>query len=134
MSRTSEVRHVDVTIDRPAAVVYDFMSKGENLVHWATGLGTKYEPRGDEWLVQGPDGLVRARLPKVNDFGVVDHTVTLPTGATVHIPIRVIPNGNGATVSITLLRLDGVSDEKFDADAKWVARDLATLKSVLEGR
>jgi hypothetical protein len=134
MSRTFEVRHVDVSIDRPAAVVYDFMSKGENLVRWATGLGSKYEHNGDEWLVQGPDGLVRARLPTLNEFGVVDHTVTLPTGATVHIPIRIIPNGEGATVSVTLLRLDGVSDEKFDADAKWVARDLATLKSVLENR
>ena len=75
-----------------------------------------------------------ARLPKLNEFGVVDHTVTLPSGATVHIPIRIIANGEGATVSITLMRLDGVSDEKFDADAKWVARDLATLKSVLEDR
>ena len=134
MIRTSEVRHVDVSIDRPAAVVYDFMSKGENLVRWATGLGSEYEQRGDEWLVRGPDGLVRARLPKLNEFGVVDHTVTLPTGATVYIPIRIIPNGEGATVSVTLLRLDGVSDEKFDADARWVARDLATLKSVLEDR
>jgi hypothetical protein len=134
MSRTFEVRHVDVSIDRPASVVYDFMSKGENLVRWATGLGSEYEQRGDEWLVRGPDGLVRARLPKVNDFGVVDHSVTLPSGATVHIPIRVIPNGEGATVSVTLLRLDGVSDDKFDADARWVERDLATLKSVLEER
>ena len=79
MSRTFEVRHVDVSIDRPAPLVYDFMSKGENLVRWATGLGTEYEHRGDEWLIQGPDGLVRARLPKWNEFGVVDHTVTLPT-------------------------------------------------------
>jgi len=134
MSRTFEVRHVDVSIDRPASVVYDFMSKGENLVRWATGLGTEYEHKGDEWLVKGPDGLVRARLATWNEFGVVDHTVTLPTGATVHVPIRIIPNGEGATVSVTLLRLDGVSDEKFDADTRWVERDLATLKSVLEER
>jgi polyketide cyclase/dehydrase/lipid transport protein len=134
MTRTFQVRHVSVTIDRPASAVYAFMSNGENLVRWATGLGSAYERDGDDWLVQGPDGLVRARLPKANEFGVVDHTVTLPTGVTVHIPIRVIPNGEGATVSVTLLRLDGASDEKFDADARWVERDLATLKSVLEAR
>jgi hypothetical protein len=134
MSRTFEVRHVDVSIDRPARDVYAFMSNGENLVRWATGLGTTYERDGDDWLVQGPDGLVRARLPTLNAFGVVDHSVTLPTGATVHIPIRVIPNGEGATVSVTLLRVDGVSDETFQADARWVERDLATLRAVLEGR
>jgi len=134
MARPFQVRHVSVTIDRPASAVYAFMSNGENLVQWATGLGSAYERDGDDWLVHGPDGLVRARLPKANEFGVVDHTVTLPTGVTVHIPIRVISNGEGATVSVTLLRLDGVSDEKFDADARWVERDLATLKSVLEAR
>jgi hypothetical protein len=110
------------------------MSNGENLVRWATGLGDKYERQGDDWLVHGPDGVVKARLPRLNEFGVVDHTVTLPTGATVHIPIRITPNGDGATVTVTLLRVDGVSDEKFDADAKWVERDLVTLKSVLESR
>ena len=134
MARTFDVRHVSVSIDRPASAVYAFMSNGENLIRWATGLGSKYERDGDDWLVHGPDGLVRARLPKPNEFGVVDHTVTLPTGATVHVPIRVIPNGEGATVSVTVLRLDGVSPEKFDDDARWVERDLATLKSVLESR
>jgi hypothetical protein len=132
MARTFDVRHVSVSIERPAPAVYAFMSNGENLIRWATGLGATFERDGDGWLVQGPDGVVRARLAEVNPFGVVDHTVTLPTGATVHIPIRVIPNGEGATVSVTVLRLDGVSDEKFDADAAWVERDLATLKSVLE--
>jgi len=58
--------------------------------------------------------------------------VTLPTGVTVYIPIRVIPNGGGSTVTVTLLRAAGVSDERFDADAAWVGRDLATLKSALE--
>jgi hypothetical protein len=46
----------------------------------------------------------------------------------------VIPNGEGATVSVTVLRLNGVTPAKFDDDARWVERDLATLKSVLESR
>ena len=132
MAHICEVRHVSISIDRPADTVYEFMANGENLVRWATGLGSKYTRDGDGWLVEGPDGLVRARLPRRNEFGVVDHVVTLPTAATVHIPIRVIANGDGATVTVTLLRAGDVSDAKFDADAKWVEQDLARLKSVLE--
>ena len=134
MPRLFDVRNVHVSITRPAGEVYTFMSDGQNLGQWATGLGSTYVRDGDSWLVQGPDGLVRARLPNPNEFGVVDHTVTLPTGVTAYIPIRVIPNGDGSTVTVTLLRRDGVSDQQFDADAQWVSRDLATLKSVLEGR
>ena len=73
MSRTLETRHVSVSINRAAGEVYISMSNGESLIHWATGLGDRYERRGDDWLVHGPDGVVTARLPKPNEFGVVGH-------------------------------------------------------------
>ena len=40
----------------------------------------------------------------------------------VHNAIRVIPNGIGSTVTFTIMRLSGVSEQKFDDDAKWVER------------
>jgi hypothetical protein len=62
----------------------------------------------------------------------LDHDVVLESGATVHNPMRVIPNGSGSTVIFTLLRLPGVSEQKFGDDAKWVEKDLTTLKEILE--
>ena len=32
----------------------------------------------------------------------------------------------------TLMRLSGVSEQTFNDDAKWVEKDLTTLKSLLE--
>jgi hypothetical protein len=72
------------------------------------------------------------RFAAPNDLGVLDHDVVLPSGATVHNPMRVVPNGPGSTVIFTLLRLPGVSEAKFTHDAKWVEKDLTTLKELLE--
>jgi hypothetical protein len=74
------------------------------------------------------------RLAKPNEFGVADQDVTLETGVTVHNPIRVVPNGTGSTVTFTLMRLAGVSEQMFNDDAKWIEKDLATLKALLEQR
>jgi hypothetical protein len=72
------------------------------------------------------------RFAPPSELGVADHDVTLPSGVTVHNPMRVIPNGTGSTVTFTLLRQLGVSSREFNRDAKTVQRDLETLKALLE--
>jgi hypothetical protein len=127
-----EVRNISVSIHRSPRDVYAFVSQGENLPRWATGLGHTIRRVDGEWVADGPLGKVKVRMAALNELGVADHDVTLETGVTVHNPIRVVPNGTGSTVIFTLMRLPGVSEQQFDADAKWVERDLTTLKGLLE--
>ncbi len=42
--------------------------------------------------------------------------------------LRVIENGDGAEVMLTLFRQPGMSDEDFARDAKWITRDLRALR------
>jgi hypothetical protein len=133
MGSTFDVRHISISIDRAPGEVYAFIADGANLPRWATGLGSTVERDGDHWRIDGPLGTVQVRLPRPNEFGVADHIVTLANGSTVHNPLRVVPNGDGATVTFTLLRLPGVSLQKFNDDAAWVEKDLATLKRLLQG-
>ena len=74
---------------------------------------------------------MRIRFTGRNPFGVMDHHVALGTGTEVHVPMRVVPNGAGAEVLVTLFRRPGMSDEAFAADAAWVRRDLLALKALL---
>ena len=127
-----EIRNISVSIHRSPEDVHAFVSNGENLPRWATGLGNKIRRVDSEWLAEGPLGSVRVRFAPPNDLGVADHDVVLDTGATVHNPVRVVPNGTGSTVIFTLMRLSGVSEQQFDEDAKTVEKDLKTLKAVLE--
>lgn len=67
-----------------------------------------------------------------NDFGVLDHDVTLPSGEKVYNPLRVIRDGDGCEVVFTLRQRPEMTDEEFERDADAVARDLSKLKSLLE--
>ena len=69
-----------------------------------------------------------------NEFGVLDHEVTLPTGEVFYNPMRVVLDGEACEVVFTLRQQQGMTDEEFEHDAAAVASDLATLKRVLESR
>jgi len=132
MHELFEVRHVSVSIQRPAQVVYDFVSNGTQLSRWASGLGESVQASGNDWLADGPLGKIRIRFAAQNEFGVLDHDVQLPSGETVHNPLRVVPNGAGSELTFTLFRLPGVNEQSFDSDAATVERDLKRLKELLE--
>jgi hypothetical protein len=129
----SRSQHISIGIDRPASTVYDFAADPLNLPKWAAGLaGSTVERDGERWFTDSPMGRVTFAFAPDNDFGVLDHDVTLPTGETVHNPLRVISDGDGCEVVFTLRQRPGVTDDEFQRDADSVAQDLATLKTLLE--
>lgn len=134
MSRAPESRHLAVRIDCPPEAAYAFASDPTRLPEWAPGLGTAVERVGDAWFVESPLGRVRLAFAPANDFGVLDHDVTLPSGEVFHNPMRVLRDGDGCEIVFTVRRQDGMSDEEFARDVAAVAADLATLKDLLESR
>ena len=82
--------------------------------------------------METPQGPAQIWFAEKNDFGVLDHYVTLASGVEVYVPMRVVPNGSGSEVIFTLFKTPEMSDKQFAEDAGMVQRDLRTLKSVLE--
>ncbi|MEU0496330.1 SRPBCC family protein [Mycobacterium sp. NPDC006124] len=120
---TVDSLHVSQLIDADAAEVYEFAADPANLPRWAAGLA-------DPQLATA-----KVDFAPRNEFGVLDHVVTLPDGSRFYNPMRVIPAGldrRGCEVVFTVRRFAGVTDEQFAADAAAVATDLATLRDVLE--
>lgn len=130
----TESRHISTPIDRPAQETYDYASNPANLPAWAAGLSGSVEFVDGQWVAESPMGRVVLAFAPANDFGVLDHRVTLPSGQTVDNPMRVIADGQGCDVVFTVRRQPGMTDEEFDRDADAVRADLATLKRVLEAR
>lgn len=126
-------RHVSTWIDVPAAAAYAVMADVRQLPKWAAGLaGSELTPVGDHWIADSPMGEVTVTFAPPNDFGIVDHVVTLPTGESVDNPLRVIAAGDRCEVVFTVRKRSGMTDEEFENDVAAVQRDLRTLKQLLE--
>jgi hypothetical protein len=104
-----------------------------NLPTWAHAFCRSVRRDGAEWIVETPDGPVRLRFVTWNQWGVLDHVVTLPSGEKIVNPMRVVPNGTGTEVLFTVFQRAGMSDAQFYEDASQVHRDLHALKRMLEG-
>lgn len=125
-------RTITCSIERPPEVVYDFASNPENLPRWVRSFCLSVRKSGDEWQMETPTGWVGIRFVPANDFGVLDHVVSLPDGQSILNPMRVVANAKGSEVLFTLFQLPGMPGEQFAKDAAMVEADLRTLKSVLE--
>lgn len=122
-------RTYSISIDRNWQALYEAIWRPEVFSKWASGLSeSPLRQDGDRWLTDTPDGPIVITFTSCNDFGVMDHFIEMPDGSRVDIPLRVIANGDGAEVMLTLFRQPGMTDEKFAADAKWITRDLRALK------
>lgn len=123
---------ISVFIAAPVARVYEFAANPVNLPRWVTSFCKSVELVGGEWVVHSPAGRVVFTFVQRNDLGVLDHTVTLPSGLKLTNPMRVVPNADGSEVLFTLFQHEGMSDQQFQQDAELVLSDLHTLRQILE--
>src|SRR5699024_6962512 len=79
-----------------------------------------------------PMGRVLISFVPDNPYGVLDHTVTLPTGESTLNPMRVIALDAGRCEVVFTLRRGSMSDPEFEEAARAVAGDLAGLESIVE--
>ncbi len=127
-------RTFGISINRPWQALYDRIWHPETFRQWAAGMaGSDLRQDGDHWVADSPDGPVRIRFTPHNAFGVMDHVVDMGDGQPLHVPLRVVENGDGAEVILTLYRQPDMDDMRFAADIKLINRDLRTLKAFAEG-
>jgi hypothetical protein len=130
-------RHVSVWIDAAPEVAYAIAADPAQLPRWASGLAEGALRRtADGWVADSPMGEVIIEFAPINEYGVLDHVVRMPSGEAVYNPLRVIPAGEGETrceVVFTVRRRPGMTDEEFDSDVATVAADLDRLRQLAEG-
>lgn len=127
-----EATIISISIATSPAKVYAFASNPANLPTWVPSLCKSIECVDGDWVVQTPDGPAVFAFAAVNEFGVLDHTVTLANGAHFCNPMRVVANGAGSELMFTLFQHEGMANEQFAQDAAIVRSDLETLKQILE--
>lgn len=127
-------RTVSVSINHDWQALYEWSWRPEFFTRWASGLiGSDLRRQGDLWLADGADGPIRIRFTPHNAYGIMDHWVDIGSGFDIFVPMRIIANGEGSEVLLTLFRQSDMDDERFSTDIKWVMRDLKRLKALIEG-
>ncbi len=126
--------HVSVVIAAPPEAVYRWAADPAHLNRWAGGLASAPAEVVDGVLVvDSPLGRVSVVFAPPNDWGVLDHRVTLPSGEEVDNPMRVLAHPDGAEVVFTIRQRADMSADDLARDAEAVRADLASLRGHLEG-
>ena len=131
-------RTVSISVDAAPGVTYKFVADAFNMARWAPGFCQTIaaDPAVEHgWRITTADGTqAHARFVAPNAFGIADHWVTLPELGEVYVPLRVVANGAGSEVVLTLFRQPSMSDAQWEADAAAVRADLERLKGLLEAK
>jgi hypothetical protein len=127
------VKNISVSINKPAYTVYQFVSNPENLPAWVEFIKSVTRENRNTWIAETELGSIKIEFVPENEYGIIDHMVTLPDNSIVNNPMRVIENGTGSELVFTLLWMPGKTEEEFNQDANSVESDLNKLKLILEG-
>jgi hypothetical protein len=128
---TYKVKNITISINKPASEVYAFASNPENFPKWVAFIKS-IAKEGDHWIGKTTIGDIKIKWSPKNEFGVLDHEVTLTSGDVVLNPMRVIPNNKGTEFVFTLFWMPGRTETAFNEDAQAVTADLKKLKEIME--
>lgn len=128
---TYQVKNIHVSINKPAKEVYQYVANPENFPKWVAFIKS-IKKEGNFWVGDSDLGNIKIKWAPENEWGILDHYVTLPNGETVFNPMRIISNDKGSELIFTLFWMPGRSEKEFSEDAQAVAADLNKLKEIME--
>ncbi len=112
--------------------VYAFLADPLNWPQYAVVNLRSVSPGQNGWFKAVTKfGEGELRVNGVKEFGLFDH-VWKDMQATWQVYGRVVPNGDGSTVMMTLFKPPVMSDELFDHSMKEMDVEMAKLKEILE--
>ena len=117
-------RTITLSINCTAEKLYSYVINPENLSQWGKSFclgATKFQNQTET------AGVIKIKFAVKNDFGILDHSVKLSDNVIYNF-MRVIPNGQGCEVIVTLFQLD----DQFFKDVSMMKSDLKRLKKILE--
>ncbi|MGH2741704.1 MAG: hypothetical protein ACRDN8_04295 [Thermoleophilaceae bacterium] len=133
-----ETHAAKISIDAPFREVARLVADPARAHEWGTEFysGPLRRADGDEWIAPVPmmGGEIRYRHEADVERGIMD-VYLAPPGSDFGppLPMRVVPNGDGADVIVVLARMPGTSTEQWEQGLRGLDLELETLRSLAEG-
>lgn len=132
MQKISRSRIKSVDIQASVEKAFTFLSDPMNWPQYAVVNLRSVSPGASGWYnAVTKFGEGQLKITSIKEFGLLDHTWKDPQ-ATWTVYSRVVPNGGGATVSMTLFQPPVMNDAQFDQAMKEMDIEMAKLKEILE--
>ncbi len=126
----SAIKSVDIAA--ATEKVYAFLSNALNWPQYAVVNLKTVSPGQDGWFKAVTKfGEGEIKINGVPELGVIDHVWRDPQ-ATWKVYARVVPNGDGSTVMMTLFQPPLMTDAQFDHAMKEMDIEMAKLKEIME--
>ena len=126
----STIKSVDIAATTEK--VYTFLSNALNWPQYAVVNLKTVSPGQDGWFKAVTKfGEGEIKIHGVKELGVIDHIWRDPQ-ATWKVFARVVPNGEGSTVMITLFQPAVMNDAQFDHAMAEMEIEMAKLKEIME--
>jgi hypothetical protein len=130
--RVHRAEIVHVSILAPPRQVIAFLVDVHNWMTWAPWIRSVSRTSDRGWTLGTDAGPMRVRFVEQNALAVLDHEVTLASGASVLNSMRVLANGSGSELIMVVFQSPDVSPDQFERDVEAVRDDLARIKTLSE--
>ena len=132
MKRIARSAIKSTDIQAPPEKVYEFLVDPMNWPQYAVVNLCSVSPGRDGWFKAVTKfGEGELKVNGVKELGLFDHVWKDPQ-ATWQVYSRVVPNGEGSTVMMTLFQPPAMSDPQFDHSMEEMNIEMARLKEILE--
>ena len=112
--------------------VYAFLADPMNWPQYAVVNLRSVSPGQNGWFKAVTKfGEGELKVNGLKEIGLFDHVWKDPQ-ATWHVYARVVPNGDGSTVMMTLFKPPAMSDQQFDHSMEEMDIEMDKLKEILE--
>ena len=128
--RVDRAEVIHVSILAPPGQVTAFLVDVHNWMTWAPWIRSVHRSSDRGWTLTTDAGPLALRFVEQNALGVLDHEVTLASGATTLNSMRVLPNGSGSELIMVVFQSADVSADQFARDVEAVRDDLARIKTL----
>jgi RNA recognition motif-containing protein len=132
MKSTYRSKTLALTVACDATTVFNFVANPENLARWNRAFCRSLQRDGDGWRMETARGRVSLRFLRDDRAGILDQVISWPDGLEQLVPLRVIPNGAGSEVLMTVQQIPGLPDSDFQKQLSRADQGLRDLKRSLE--
>lgn len=127
-----KAKTINTTIHCSPQRAIAFLSDPQNLPRWHRAFCRSVRREGEGWMVQTHRKTVPLQILRDDRSGVVDFLFKFDADFEWLVPSRVLANGNGSELVLTLIQPDGTSDADYHRHLQWAFDALRDAKKLLE--